>query len=409
MEYKGKELQFLKNINEEAETATMLLFGEISNFNERKEAVVNGHVFAANLYFLSEVFKNIRIDINSIGGSISQGNSIINAINGARMNGASITTNIVGVADSMAGMIAAFGDRGKRFAANFSSGVVHLPMAEDEKTGKMIKIDEMPEGELKNEALAMRDMLVTLMATSTGKSESVVKKQMEKGERLNAQSLKDFGMIDKIVKLSNNPIETKNKTAVELMVACSNINISKTKTMKLVNKRLGLIDEASESSVIAEIEKLENKASKADQLQKDLDAKTKEAETLQNKVEGLQAEKQKIEDEAAENYIDQLVNSGKAKADKKESLVEQYKKDPEGFKNIMESFSVDNTFVDVTTEIKGENGQPISQKEKMATEYAELYKNNPAELKNLEKKNPVKFQKMEDAYINSDIDIYSDK
>lgn len=408
MKYKGTELEFLKNVNEEEQTATMLLFGEISNFNERKEAVINGHIFAKNLYFISEHLKNIEIHINSVGGSINQGNSIINAMNGARMNGASISTKIIGVADSMAGMIAAFGDRGKRIASNFSSGVVHLPMAEDEKTGKMIAIDEMPESNLKNEALAMRDMLVTMMATSTSKSESIVRKQMEKGVRLNAKQMKEFGMIDKIVKLSNSPIEIENKTAVELMVACSNINIENPKKMTLVNKKLGLMGEASEVSAVEAIEKLTNKAAKADQLQVDLDAKTKEAEQLQNKVTTLEAEKEAAESAAAESYIDQLVDKGTFKKENRDSLIEQYKKDSEGFKNLVASFETQTPFVDATAGMGGSQAAG-DKNESLSKEFADLYKNKPAELSNIEKNNPVKYQKMENAYLDSDIDIYSDE
>jgi len=203
--------------------------------------------------------------------------TIINSMNIARMNGSSIETIAVGVADSMAGMILAFGDRGKRKVANFGSGVVHKPMAKREN--KLIPIEEMEDGPLKTEALAALESLILLMVTSTGKDKKTVDEVMAKGKRLTAKQLKDFGMVDEVIQLSNESIDIQNKTAIELMAACSNIKVeSKSKKMKEVNKILNLSEDAAEGSAVTAILALQNKVKDQKQEIADENAKVKQIE-----------------------------------------------------------------------------------------------------------------------------------
>lgn len=397
MEYKNSKLNFVKNINEAENIADMLLFGEIGS--EKREGMINGDDFAREMVFLSEIgFKSVRLNINSVGGGIVKGMSIINAMNVVRMNGCSIETSIVGIADSMAGMISAFGDKGKRTVANFGSGVVHEPMAQN-KDGSVTTIDEMEDGTLKNEALNMRESLIDLMTSSTGKEKDIVKEVMSKGVRLNATQLKDFGMVDKIVSLSNEGIDIQNKTAIELMAACSKIEVKpKTKKMNLVNKTLSLKEDAAENSAVEAIQALQNKVKDQTDSITEKDAKILK---LEGEKEALVNKAKETADAQAEAYVDALIDAGKLSDKNRDSLVNQAKENFEGFKSITDSLEV--TFVDVTKEMnQGKEGGP-SASEKDAMEF---HKHNVAgTLANLEKESPVKYKRLETAYVNSNIDF----
>ena len=393
MDYKNTKLLHVNNLNEGDSVANMMLLGQIAS--KRSEGRFDGDEFAREMVFLSEVgFKLIRLNINSVGGGIIKGMSIINAMNVARMNGASIETNIVGIADSMSGMISAFGDKGKRNVANFGSGVVHEPLLEKED-GTLIPIDEMEDGPIKAEAIAARESLILLMVTSTGKDKKTVKEVMSKGARLNASQLKDFGMVDKIVSLSNESVDLKNKTAIELMAACSKIKVeSKSKKMKEVNKILNLSEDAAENSAVNAIIALQNKVK--DQKQ-DIAKETAKVTKLEGENEVLVNAAKDVADANAEAYVDALINAGKLNKDNRETLVNQAKENFVGFKAITDSLEVE--FVDVTKEIKKPSEGGLDKNE----ELAKAYHTHQVEgtLSNIEKENPAKFAKMESAYLNS--------
>ena len=404
MEYKGTKLEFVKNLNESEKVANMLLFGQIGTPKEGDTAsFINGDSFGKEMVFLSEIgFKTIKLGINSVGGSIRQGMSIINSMNIARMNGVSIETNVVGVADSMAGMISAFGDKGKRTVANFGSGIVHEPMVRNAK-GESVTIEQIEDGELKSELLNMKDTLITLMVSSTGNDRNSITSTMKEGKRLNASQMKSFGMVDSVLSLSNEPIETENRTAVELMVACSEIkNVSKNKTnkMKKVNEILNLGVDTAEDSTVKAIETLQNTVQTQSESITEKDAKILK---LEGEKEVLVNSAQEVADKNATSYVDALINAGKLKKENRDALVNSAKADFNGFKTLTESLEV--TFVDVTKEINT-GVQKKDKNEELAKEFFNLRQDSDA-YEIMKKENNAKFTKMEDAFLNSNTDFDS--
>ena len=398
MDYKGQNLEFVENLSGSERTATMVLFGEISS--NHGESFINGDSFAKELIFLAEHgIKHIKIPINSVGGSIRQGMSIITAMNVARMNGASIETFVIGVADSMSGMISAFGDKGKRNIANFGSGIIHEPLIRDNE-GNQVKIEDVQDPELKSEMIAMKDTLVTLMISSTGQTRSEISRVMKEGKRLNAGQMKDFGMVDNIIKLSNESIETENMTAVDLMVACSNINTIKNDNinkMKNVNKILNLSNDASESSSVSAIEAIQNTVA-----ENVITIGKKDAEILKLKGENevLVNSAKETADATATSYVDALINAGKLNKENRDALVNSAKENFVGFKTLTESLQV--TFVDVTKEIA--NAGVTDKTEVLAKEFYNLRQDGVA-YEAMKNDNPTKFNKLEDAFLNSSTDF----
>lgn len=402
MDYKGTKLNLVKNINEDEMTAIMPMFGEIGTSDdfEKRRTMINGHDFGKEMIFLSQVgFKVIKVPINSVGGSIVHGWSMINAVNVARMNGSIIETDITGIADSMAGIFSAFGDRGKRKIANFGSGIVHEPLVQNEN-GDLVKIEELPDGELKTELLSMKKSLIQSLSSSTGKSEAEVKRVMKEGKRLTANEMKTFGMVDEVVKLSNETIEIENKTAIELMAACSNIEVNKKpKTMKKVNKLLNLSEDAAEDSAVKSIETLQNKV---DTQGTSITEKDAEILKLKGEKKVLVDAAKETADKAAESFVDALINAGKLKKENRDPLIESAKKDIDAFKALTDSLEV--TFVDVTTQLKKEDGDD-EKDEKDAKAFHKHMVNGTVD--KLEKEHPAKFKKLNDAYMNSNTNFDS--
>jgi ATP-dependent Clp endopeptidase proteolytic subunit ClpP len=397
MNYKNANIPTLVNVNEDNQTADMQLFGTFGKD-------LNGNNFANDMIMVSQFgFKVVKININSLGGSIIHGFSILNAMNVLRLNGTKVETVIIGVADSMAGIISAFGDRGSRSASSFSSAVIHEPMFEDED-GKFITIEELPDGDLKNEAIFMRDALLNSLSGSTGKSLAELRKVMKEGTRRSAKELKSIGMIDQILKVSNEAdlkgkIDVKNMSAVELMAASSEIEILTNKskiikTMVLVNKSLGLNAEASETAQVAAIEKLQNKADSVKELEKQVDKLTNENAQLKTDVETQTKS-------AVETFVDAQIESGKFGKEKRDELVDQAVKDFDGFKAICGSLN--GNFVDVTKNLNnnsGGSGNGDKDAEKLFNQAKEYHSADMAG--NLEAfKNEVgaeRFTQIEDAY-----------
>lgn len=352
MIYKNQNIQYLQNVDEEKNVAQVQMFGAIG-------ADFDGNRFAMDLMAVAGMgFDEVNININSVGGSIVEGFSILSAMNTIRMNGGRVATSGMGVMDSMAGIVLAFGDRGRRTATSFSSGVIHEPLVQDEK-GNQTPIDQLPEGELRKELEFMRDALITSLTGSTGMTRAQLRKVMQEGTRRDARELKDLGMIDRIVEVTNQ-VDVKNLSRVEAMAACSKVVISpvnvksKSKTMSLVNQKLGLNAEASEAAQASAVDNIINRAEKAE-------ADAAKVGDLQTQIDTLKNEKKALEDKLAEGqteaigaFVDAQIEAGKFDKEKREALVAQAEKDFPGFKVFCESLN--GQFVDVTKNLGGNGG-----------------------------------------------------
>jgi len=345
MKYQGKKIKSLVSVSSAENTAQMQLFGVIGKD-------IDGNRFAQDIVQVSQFgFSEVQININSVGGSIFEGFSIINAMNILRMTGTGVATRGIGVVDSMAGIILAFGDRGKRTAADITTGVIHEPMFED-KDGNLIKIDELPDGKLKTEATFMRTSLLTSLEGSTGASKKELKQIMSEGTRRSAKELKAIGIIDSVFETTNK-VDVQNLSDVQLMKACAKIVISQNnslnknpKVMSIVNKKLGLNPEASETAQAEAIQKITDRATTAEDKVAGFKNKETELQKLKDENKVLQTNADTANKLLVETFVDQQVEAGKFKKEDTEKLVNQATADFAGFKVICESLN--GTFVDVT-------------------------------------------------------------
>ncbi|MBT4722440.1 ATP-dependent Clp endopeptidase proteolytic subunit ClpP [Candidatus Falkowbacteria bacterium] len=145
----------------------------------------------AQLLFLEseDSTKDIKLYINSPGGSVSAGMAIFDTMNYIKPD---VTTICIGLAASMGAFLLASGKKGKRFALPNSKIMIHQVMGGAQGQASDIKIQA-------EEILKVKDNLNKILAKNTGKPLKQVEKDTDRDYYMTAQESMDYGLIDKIV------------------------------------------------------------------------------------------------------------------------------------------------------------------------------------------------------------------
>jgi ATP-dependent Clp protease protease subunit len=147
-------------------------------------------VVAQLLYLQHKVpDKNITIYIDSPGGEIYQGLAIIDTM---QHISCPVSTVCVGRAMSMAAVILACGDKGRRHALPQSTVMIHQALS-----GANGQISDL-EISL-NEGKRLNNTTVGLLAEATGKSRKEVKKDVNRDHYMDAKDAQEYGIIDTIL------------------------------------------------------------------------------------------------------------------------------------------------------------------------------------------------------------------
>ena len=125
------DLKFSKIVNREKRTAEMLLYGTLGDDQAKGE--INGHYFARELNFLGREYDEIKIRINSDGGDVSHGLSIVSEM---MASNAFIIAQVDGIAASMAAVLLPAADR--VVMNDYAKVMIHSPYYVDEN-GEMMK------------------------------------------------------------------------------------------------------------------------------------------------------------------------------------------------------------------------------------------------------------------------------
>ena len=151
----------------------------------------SANVVIAQLLFLASENpkKDIKLYINSPGGTIVDGLAIIDTMNHIPND---VSTIVVGLAASMGAMIASFGKKGKRFALPNSDIMIHQPLGGYEGQASDIEIHA-------NRILGMKKTLARMISENTGQPLAKVEKDMDRDNYMSAQEAKKYGMIDKVI------------------------------------------------------------------------------------------------------------------------------------------------------------------------------------------------------------------
>jgi ATP-dependent Clp protease protease subunit len=154
------------------------------------DAVAN--IVIAQLLFLDheDPKKEIRLYVNSPGGSVTAGMAIYDTMQYVR---ADVSTMCVGIAASMGAFLLAAGKKGKRFALPNSEILLHQVMGGAE--GQAVEVEIAARQILKTKA-----RLNQILAKHTGQSLAKIEKDTDRDFLLSAEEAKTYGVIDEIVK-----------------------------------------------------------------------------------------------------------------------------------------------------------------------------------------------------------------
>ena len=149
------------------------------------------NIVIAQLLFLDNQNpeKDIKIYINSPGGSVTAGMAIYDTMQYIKSD---VSTTCIGMAASMAAVLLAAGAKGKRFALPNSEVMIHQVMGGMEGQASDIKIHA-------EHILRMKERLNKILSKHTGKDIKTVEKDTDRDNFMTAEESQKYGLIDKVI------------------------------------------------------------------------------------------------------------------------------------------------------------------------------------------------------------------
>ena len=151
---------------------------------------VANSLIAQLLYLDSQdATKEIKLYINSPGGSVSAGMAIYDTIRHIK---SSVSTTVVGMAASMAAILLAAGDQGKRYSLKHSRVMIHQPSSGFQGTASDIRIAA-------EQTMKIKAMSEKLLSEHTGQTLKKIQEDMDRDYWMSASEAKKYGIIDQVV------------------------------------------------------------------------------------------------------------------------------------------------------------------------------------------------------------------
>lgn len=146
----------------------------------------------AQLLFLESQDKNkdIKIYINSPGGSVSAGLAIYDTMQYVHSD---VSTICVGIAASMGAVLLASGADGKRFSLPHSEVMIHQVMGGAEGQASDIKIAAQ-------HILDTKETLTKILVKHTGQEAAKIEEDSDRDYYMSSKEAKSYGIIDHVVK-----------------------------------------------------------------------------------------------------------------------------------------------------------------------------------------------------------------
>ena len=151
------------------------------------------NLVVAQLLFLAneDPKRDIKLYINSPGGSVYDGLAIIDTMN---YIGPDVQTIGIGLQASMGAMLLACGAKGKRFVLPKARVMIHQPSY---GSGQAKVTDQ--EIELK-EGLYLKKRLIEILAEKTGKDAKQIERDMDRDNWMGAEEAVKYGIVDEVIK-----------------------------------------------------------------------------------------------------------------------------------------------------------------------------------------------------------------
>ena len=152
------------------------------------------NLVVAQLLFLEseDPKKDIYMYINSPGGVITSGLSILDTMNYLKCD---VSTVCFGQAASMGAVLLAGGAKGKRFALPNSRVMIHQPLGGVQGQATDIEIHA-------KEIKTLKEKLNNILATATGQTLKKIEKDTERDFFMDSKEAAKYGLIDEILAVS---------------------------------------------------------------------------------------------------------------------------------------------------------------------------------------------------------------
>ncbi|MGI6538663.1 MAG: ATP-dependent Clp endopeptidase proteolytic subunit ClpP [Caldicoprobacterales bacterium] len=145
----------------------------------------------AQLLFLesTDPDKDIKLYINSPGGSVSAGFAIYDTMQYIKSD---VSTICIGMAASMGAFLLAAGTKGKRFALPNSEIMIHQPMGGTRGQASDIAIHA-------EHILKMKKNINKILAERTGQPLEKIERDTDRDNFMSAIEAKEYGLIDEVI------------------------------------------------------------------------------------------------------------------------------------------------------------------------------------------------------------------
>jgi len=149
------------------------------------------NLIIAQLLFLEseDPDKDIHLYINSPGGVVTSGMAIYDTMQYIRPN---VSTICVGQAASMAAILLAGGEKGKRFSLTHSRIMIHQPLGGFQGQATDISIHAQ-------EILRMKQKLNEILAQHTGQPFEKVENDTDRDYFMSGEDARAYGLVDKVL------------------------------------------------------------------------------------------------------------------------------------------------------------------------------------------------------------------
>jgi len=133
--------------------------------------------------------KDIRLYVNSPGGSVTAGLAIYDTIQHIRSD---VSTICLGQAASMGAFLLAAGSKGKRLALPLARILIHQPLGGAQGQATDIEIQA-------REILRIKRQLNELLAHHTGQTVKQIEKDTDRDNIMTAEEAKEYGLVDEVI------------------------------------------------------------------------------------------------------------------------------------------------------------------------------------------------------------------
>ena len=294
-----ENFKYIKNISEDE--GTILLYNQIGDSvdaNGNYVSGISGNMFAYEMQYLQDKCKKINVRINSIGGSVLDGYSIVSAILNCKVP---VDTYIDGLAASISGVIAMCGKKVKM--ADYGTLMLHNPSGvEDTAVLDIVK-----------------NTLVTILSKRTSKSDDDISNMMNAETWLNASQCMNMGIVDEVVSSQKKISMPKVSNLADMVLIYNKIINPKKQTMEKVFNLLNLKNEATEMEVVDAIEAKDDKNATLEKENEELKARLKAIEDKENEAKELALNELK---EKATALVETAITEKKIEETEKEATIE---------------------------------------------------------------------------------------